>query len=249
MKIEEIIKKFSLEIVEKDGQEMLKTCKKPTERQVAEIKAKKSEIIAELKRQKEENAIRIAKEVEQRKIQYEKNKEEYIRKTDLRRCIVSYSDEWLNTKWYIETLCFVDDGEYMRAYQADFGLSNHIGLKYTTEKLEAYYDKKGTMYGFGGTAWEITPEEEAELIADQIPAEKEAIRIEVEKEAEKAARQAEKEAERQAKFDRARETGEPVELYKYTDECNNPREECNLDIIYGYAMPDGTVKEKRIHTY
>lgn len=56
-------------------------------------------------------------------------------------------------------------------------------------------------------------------------------------------------AERQAKFDEAKATGKPVELYRYTDTCNDPREECSLDIITEYAMPDGSIKTKRIHTY
>ena len=55
--------------------------------------------------------------------------------------------------------------------------------------------------------------------------------------------------ERQAKFDEARETGKPVLLQKWTEPCNDPREECSLDIVQQYAMPDGSVKTERNHTW
>lgn len=64
-----------------------------------------------------------------------------------------------------------------------------------------------------------------------------------------AAKAAAKEAARQAKFDEARETGKPVELARYSDSCNDPREECSIDIVNVYAMPDGTTKTERHHTW
>jgi hypothetical protein len=54
---------------------------------------------------------------------------------------------------------------------------------------------------------------------------------------------------RKAKFDEARETGRPVLLQKWTEPCNDPREECSLDIVQQYAMPDGSVKTERNHTW
>lgn len=65
----------------------------------------------------------------------------------------------------------------------------------------------------------------------------------------KAAKEAEKEAARQAKFDEARTTGKPVMLKQYTTDCNDHREECSTDIITVWAMPDGSTKEKRTHTW
>lgn len=47
----------------------------------------------------------------------------------------------------------------------------------------------------------------------------------------------------------AKETGEKQEIGHYTTACNNPKEECDIDIVYEYAMPDGTVKTERTHTY
>ncbi len=61
--------------------------------------------------------------------------------------------------------------------------------------------------------------------------------------------EAKKTAERQAKFDEARETGKSVLLQKWTEPCNDPKEECSLDIVRVYAMPDGTQKVERVHTY
>lgn len=56
-------------------------------------------------------------------------------------------------------------------------------------------------------------------------------------------------AERKAIFEKARITGEKQLLSKTTCECNNPREECNLDILYLYALPNGETEEIRTHTW
>ena len=66
---------------------------------------------------------------------------------------------------------------------------------------------------------------------------------EIEKEAE------EKKAAKQAKFEEAKTTGEAVELDRYLMPCNDPREECSTDIVIIYAMPDGTTKTVRNHTW
>jgi len=56
-------------------------------------------------------------------------------------------------------------------------------------------------------------------------------------------------ADRQAKFDEAKATGKPVLLRHYMADCNDPHEECSLDSVSEYAMPDGTVKTERMHTW
>lgn len=58
-----------------------------------------------------------------------------------------------------------------------------------------------------------------------------------------------KEQEMKVKFDQAKETGQPVFIKSWTAMCNDPKEECNTDIISQYAMPDGTTKTKRDHTW
>jgi hypothetical protein len=65
----------------------------------------------------------------------------------------------------------------------------------------------------------------------------------------KAADQAKKEVEKQAKFDKARNLGNPVVLYQYATWCNDRREECSTDIVTVWAMPDGSTKTERKHTW
>jgi len=66
-----------------------------------------------------------------------------------------------------------------------------------------------------------------------------------EKEAKKRAR----EEARQAKFAEAKSTGQRVELRSWMEDCNDPREQCSLDHVTEYAMPDGTTKIVRQHTW
>ena len=73
------------------------------------------------------------------------------------------------------------------------------------------------------------------------------FRLEVEKE--KARKKAEKEAALQEKFDEAKATGKPVIIRKYSVPCEDPREECNMDIVTEYAMPDGSIKRTQYHTW
>lgn len=65
----------------------------------------------------------------------------------------------------------------------------------------------------------------------------------------KAAAEAAQAQERQAKFDEAREIGKPVVLRSWTAECNDRREQCSMDIVREYAMPDGGTKVERQHTW
>lgn len=65
----------------------------------------------------------------------------------------------------------------------------------------------------------------------------------------KQRRQAEEKAERQAIFDRAKRTGQKQLLDECSSECNDPREECDIDNVTVYAMPDGTTKTVRSHTW
>lgn len=58
-----------------------------------------------------------------------------------------------------------------------------------------------------------------------------------------------KEEEKKSIFNKARETGKKQLLKKWSEECNDDNEECNLDMIYVYAMPDGSEKIERYHTW
>jgi len=64
-----------------------------------------------------------------------------------------------------------------------------------------------------------------------------------------AAQKAEKEAALQAKFTEAKQTGKPVEISRWMADCNDPNEECSMDVMNEWAMPDGTVKTTRQHTW
>lgn len=47
----------------------------------------------------------------------------------------------------------------------------------------------------------------------------------------------------------AKQTGKKQLIEKWIEECNDDREQCNVDICYEWAMPDGTRKLKRYHTW
>lgn len=52
-----------------------------------------------------------------------------------------------------------------------------------------------------------------------------------------------------AAIEKAKETGEPVIIRKWTDECDDPREDCSMDIVCEMAYPDGQVRITRSHTW
>lgn len=63
------------------------------------------------------------------------------------------------------------------------------------------------------------------------------------------ARKAVKQAEKDAIFEKAKVAGEKQVLETYPVECNDPDESCDIDIVTVYAMPDGTTKKTRSHTW
>ena len=244
-KIDGLIKRFKIELAYKNGQEGLAVRGKPSAAEVAELKELKSEIMAELKRRAAEREAEAAARLEQKK-------REYLATADLHRCLVCRQDEMLNVTWSIETLAY--SAEQDRYFSAEYGLANYVALEHVTATMEKISQRKDSkFYGLECVAWEITDEEEAALLAEQAPAkekaEKEAAEAAEKKAAEEAAQKAAADQKRQAKFERARETGEPVLLQKWSEPCNDPREECSLDICCQYAMPDGSVKVERNHTW
>lgn len=65
----------------------------------------------------------------------------------------------------------------------------------------------------------------------------------------KLARERREKETRDALFAQAKSTGKPVQIRRYSDDCDDPREECSLDNVYEYAMPDGSIKTERYHTW
>lgn len=70
-----------------------------------------------------------------------------------------------------------------------------------------------------------------------------------EMEAETKAREEKRVRHKEEKFEEAKRTGKKVLLNKWTEPCNNPKEECDLDVITQYALPDGTIQTVRNHTW
>jgi hypothetical protein len=69
------------------------------------------------------------------------------------------------------------------------------------------------------------------------------------KEQAQAQKEAERKVELEKKFEEAKQTGKKVEIRRWHEDCNNPNEDCDLDIVIEYAMPDGTTKIERHHTW
>lgn len=101
-------------------------------------------------------------------------------------------------------------------------------------------DRKTALYTDGW--FEISNDDMMEIYNIIIAKEDEVGKIE-------KAKQERREEEKQAIFETAKTTGEKQILYKMYDECDDPREECSMDEIIAYAMPDGTIKIARNHTY
>lgn len=66
---------------------------------------------------------------------------------------------------------------------------------------------------------------------------------------EKAAKLAENDAKIAEIFSKAKETGKPQIINRWSEACNDPHESCDIDNIVEYAMPDGSKKTERYHTW
>lgn len=156
-----------------------------------------------------------------------------------------------------------DDSKITMIFATDFTtviceeetVEKHDFFKMTKEKIHKYLNtddiekvlgRKADEVDFGDYVhkfrYEMTFSEYIKLAE---LAEKKAKKAEVEKlEKEKA------EKERiEALFAKARETGEKQVIEQYSVPCNDPEEDCDIDIITVYAMPDGTRKTERHHTW
>lgn len=50
-------------------------------------------------------------------------------------------------------------------------------------------------------------------------------------------------------FAKAKETGQKQLINQWVEDCNDPKEECNIDICCKWAMPDGTITYTRNHAW
>ena len=126
------------------------------------------------------------------------------------------------------------DGEYLQAYEV-FGIA--------AELLE----ELGIAKYIEG--WGMRVEQDLIKALGEEFTYQQAVEFTQPKRDKEAEKEAQKKAELNAKFEEAKRTGKPVEIFITTTECNDPKIECSLDIITIWAMPDGTQKEERIHTY
>ena len=126
------------------------------------------------------------------------------------------------------------DGEYLSGYTVfgeEASLLEEIGIAKHVSGWGSCVDDKAIE----ALGKEFTYPEALEYVRPTLEA----------KEAKKAAA----EAERAGKLEEAKRTGKPVEIRSWTAECNDPHEQCSLDIITEYAMPDGTIRTDREHTW
>ena len=211
MTVSEMIYKFSLQVVQHNGDKALKAHGRITSAQVAEIKAAKLEIIEEIERR---DTDRIAAETK--------------RIADEAAEMTALKD---GTKLITLTYC---DGEYLSGYAA-YGqtaeLLTKLGLaKYVdgwgTHVPQAIVDALGAEFTYHAAAEYAQPALDA-----------------------KQARVAKAAADVAAKYAEAKRTGKPVILRTWDADCNDPHEQCSLDIVTEYALPNGTTKTTRQHTW
>ena len=212
MKVSEMIKKFNLELAEKDGVKGIRFHGKATKKQIEEIKASKPAIMEEL------NRIKTEKEAEKEKERLEKLARIESVKSGKEKIKVVYND-----------------GEYLSGYSPRgleaAALLEEIGVAEYVSGWGTYIASK-VIEALGE---EFTYQEAIEYMKPAIEAKRQA--------------REKKEDERKAIFDKAKETGKKQLLHHYSDDCNDPNEECDVDIIYEYAMPNGTIEAERQHTW
>lgn len=211
MKINEMIRKWRLEVAEKDGKKGLRVIGKITQAERDMLRKNKDEIMAELERRKvEKEAIEAQKKAD--------------RKEEIRA--IKAGEKTITVKW--------TDGEYLQAYEV-FGIA--------AELLE----ELGIAKYIEG--WGMRVEQDLIKALGEEFTYQQVVEFTQPKRDQEATKEAQKKAELNAKFEEAKRTGKPVEIFRTTTECNDPKIECSLDIITIWAMPDGTQKEERIHTY
>lgn len=237
-KIQEAIEKYQISLVVKDGQDALKLAPPKSAKIIDEIRAAKTEIIAELKRQQSDRkAAQASREEKWAQARAEQDAIDapllsamHNKANELRAQIPSD---------HIEVIAKQTgdmDGDPIMQYTVNGEVVswqdvNHIGW--------ASAIRPGAMGSFESIQiCSISKEKLEQIKAGEVAAENK-------KEADKKA-----ESDRiDAIFVTAKETGKKQYIKHYMADCNNPREECSIDVVTVYAMPDGTTKAIRAHTW
>jgi hypothetical protein len=234
MTVERMITKYRIALTA-DGN--LRLASKPTAADVEYIKANKPAIIAEIQRRIDE---RVAEEAARKAAVIEAQK-------PLRRLALCKFGGWDSAAKY--QICYVvpDDGEgyadWYKEANPHFVAHESEAVTVDGEAVKAYTNRKADgVLPQDGVFWFL---DEADKVAIVEGVEHKAA----EEQARKDAEVAEAQAKVEAAFGEAKTTGKPVELKRWTEECDGSVDDCSIDIVTKYAMPDGTTKITRTHTY
>ena len=234
---QEILKKYKVRIREVDGNEGLSVGGKLTKADTEYIKANKDSIISDIKA-----------EISAKEAKKQAEIDEKIKSGEAKLCVVFSGSYFLDcdVAYVIKA-----DEEHQKMYTDEYRGKIHFLLKDVNEikkarKLAEEMTKGRNELGHYGSGesriYEISKDEMRQLVNEEDGM--------IEKEAEK---ERDEEAEASSKIAEAKEiaasTGEPQMIMKYVDECDDPHEECSLDIVAVFVMPDGTEKIERQHTW
>ncbi|NMA58655.1 hypothetical protein [Clostridium cochlearium] len=241
---EEIIKKYNIKIGYKNGMEGLQCSRKVEERDLIYLKENKQNIIKYIKEKEDFEKLRKEKRNADRKA-----KEDELIKSGEAKLAIVYSGSYLANKElaYVRKLTLEEEKEqdFKKEYWGKiYQIIRSIKHIETIHDIKPNRDPDGNLR-VESAVWVLSKKEKKELegklkkIEDKQKQEKQIRKLGEEK----------KEAAQKAKFELAKEGGKPVKLWKSLQPCNDPNEECNTDIVECYAMPDGTTKTKRYHTW
>ena len=174
-----------------------------------------------------------------------------------KQTVVTDEDEEQLTK---PTYFFYDGWEFkadMYAHQVDARVRRYFSA-HPTDRMVNWYDlhdaflkddelrkramQEGESVGNGYNKVEITDADVARII------EKYFADIDAAAAAEKEAEERE-ENRRKELMEKAKETGEPQLLFRRFAWCDDPKEECDVDVIEGYIDADGNVEVTKQHLY
>jgi len=240
---QEIIKKYSFKITTKNGIEGLQLQKAPTAADRNYIIANKLDIISEIKKAEADIEAEI---INGRNATIEEQK-------DIKVLALIDSGSYLIDCAIVYVIPFSEEEkEGYREWAIEKGLFNYAE---DNEKIEiskfnklnlvkAIRERKvdGTL-GHGESNIRFITELEKKNILAEIKALEEKketeTKIATEKRAEKI----------NVIFEKAKTTGKKQEIERFTEECNDPDEECNVDICVKYALPNGKIDVTRNHTW
>ena len=145
-------------------------------------------------------------------------------------------DTWQLRIWPIEVELeyrpdLIEIREFIESHQRLFE-ERLMEKVHSTRPSEGFYTRDGIMY--------IVSNEDLMEIYNEIYEQVKKIREE---------KEAKEKKEIEEAIARARETGEPQVLYHYSCDCNDPNEDCDIDIVYVYVDGNGKRFTERVHTY